>query len=69
MRAQLLADFRPRIKVVSRGNRAADALRLAHAPELLERLRAVDRRLVVPRRLVDVVGPAVGCDGALFGGA
>lgn len=69
MRPQLLPHLRPRIKVVASGNRPPNTLPLPHAPELLERLRSINTRLVVPRRLVDVVRSAVAGDGAFLGRA
>jgi len=69
MRTQLLPHLSPRIKVVARGNRAANTLHLSDTPELLERLRAVDGRLVDPRCLVDVVCAAVRRDGTFLRGS
>ena len=55
--------------MVSRGNRAPNPLPLPYAPKLLKRLRSINTRLVVPRRLVDVVSSAVAGDGAFLGRA
>lgn len=47
-------------------NATTHALVLSHGPKLLKGSRAIDGRLVRPRRLQDVVGAAVGLDRALF---
>lgn len=54
-RTQLHAQPRPSVEVVLHGHRAADALLLAHAPELLEGLRAVNGGLVDAGGLEDAV--------------
>lgn len=65
VRAEVHAELRPRVEVVLHGDGAADALGGADGPVLLEGPRAVDGGLVRARRDVDVVGAAVGRDGAL----
>jgi hypothetical protein len=57
----------PRVEVVAGRDRAAGAVRLADAPVLVERRRALDRGLVDARAFVDVVRAPVGGDGALVG--
>src|SRR5690606_24320200 len=64
--AEVHAVGRPGVEVVARRDGATGALLLAHAPVLRERRAvALDRRGVVAHRPVDVVGAAVGGDGAL----
>lgn len=63
-RAHLHAERLPRVEVIRRRDRAADAFALAHGPELIERLRAGDRGRVGAHGLVDVVCRAVGGDRA-----
>lgn len=65
VRAEVHALGGPGVEVVLHVDRAADALGGADGPVLLKGLRAVDRGLVGARRDVDVVGAAVGVDGAL----
>jgi hypothetical protein len=66
MAPQLLSKLTPRIKMRLDINRAAHTLLLPNAPELLESRRAINTRLVGARGLKDIVGAAVGGDGALF---
>ena len=63
-RAHLHAERLPCVEVVRRRDRAADALALTDGPELVERLRAGDRRCVRSHGLVDVVCRAVRGDRA-----
>jgi hypothetical protein len=53
--------------MISRVHRPADPLLLSHRPVLREGLRAVDAGRIGACRGVDVVGAAVGGDGALEG--
>lgn len=55
--------------MVAHGDGTTAALLLADRPVLVEGLSAIDGRLVVAGRLVDVVGGAVGGDGSEAGGA
>lgn len=64
-RAHVQARRLPRVEVVRGRDGAARAVRLTHGPVLVERCGALDGRLVHARLLVDVVGGAVGDDGAL----
>lgn len=64
MLAQLQTSLGPRIEVVAHSDGTTGALLLADRPVLVEGLGAVDGRLVVAGSLVDVVGGAVGGDGA-----
>ena len=57
--AELEAGFGPGVEMGLHVDGAADALLLAHAPELVEGRGALDRRLVYPLRPVDVVRAAV----------
>src|SRR6185312_11359844 len=57
----------PGVEEVAGGDGAAGAPGLPDRPVLVERGGALDRRGVVPGRLVDVVGAAVAGDGALVG--
>jgi hypothetical protein len=59
VRPQLQPGLGPRVEVVPRRHRPARPVVLTHSPELLERLRSLDRWLVRPRRLEDVVVAAV----------
>ena len=62
-------ELLPRVEVVRGRDRAACAVGLADGPVLVERRSALDGRLVDAGALVDVVGRAVGGDGALVGEA
>jgi hypothetical protein len=66
VRTELLSVLGPSVKMVLDRNRASDALASPHTPELLERRRPINRRLVGAGRLEDVVSAAVGLDGALL---
>lgn len=55
----------PSVEVVLHVDAAADALLLAHRPELLEGPGALDGRLVVAGRDKDVIVAAIRVDGAL----
>jgi hypothetical protein len=66
VRAQLLPILGPGIKVIFDCNRSPNPLALPHAPELLERRRPINGRLVGARRLQDIIGAAVRGDGALL---
>ena len=57
----------PCIGVVGERDSAARALALADAPELLERLGAIDRRLVDTGARVEVVGAAIAGEATLRG--
>jgi hypothetical protein len=59
VRPQLQPRLGPRVEVVPRRHRPARPVVLTHSPELLECLCPLDRRLVRPRRLEDVVVAAV----------
>lgn len=69
MRAQVHSVAGPGVEVVLHGDAATDAAAGADGPVLLEGASAVDGGLVVARRHVDVVGAAVGVDGAAVRGA
>jgi hypothetical protein len=69
MGPQRHATSLPTIKVILHGHAALGALVLAHRPVLLEGLGAVDRRLVDAGRHTNLVGAAVGLEGALGLGA
>jgi hypothetical protein len=56
---QLQTRLLPRCKVVASRHSPARPVLTTNCPELLERPRALDRRLVRPSRLQDVVHPAV----------
>lgn len=69
MRAECHAESSPGIEMILGRDCAADALVGADRPILLEGGGAGDGGLVGARRLVDVVGAAVGGDGAFLGGS
>src|SRR6478609_2408063 len=62
--AEVHAELCPFVEMIGDGDGAASALLLTHAPILVERRVALDRRLVHALRLVDVVAAAVAIDGA-----
>jgi hypothetical protein len=66
VRTKLLSILGPSIKVVLNGNGTPNTLASPHTPELLERRRSVDGRLVGAGGLEDVVGAAVRGDRALL---
>jgi hypothetical protein len=57
--AKLEACLGPGVEVVGSRHRPARPVLTTNSPELLERPRALDRRLVRPSRLQDVVHPTV----------
>lgn len=65
-RAQVLAELRPRIKVILDCNSTADTLARPHTPKLLECCSSVDGGLVSACSLQDIVGTAISGDGTLL---
>jgi len=64
MVSQIEPTLRPSLEVRANVDAAAASLVLAYRPVLVERGRANDGRLVIPRRLGNLVVAAVNIEGA-----